>query len=77
MLIATTLAAMLGAAAAGATEWRPKHHNIPATVLGHEEGPVYYLCATMPRIYALANGQPTIEEDHYLQSSPCPAIPVK
>lgn len=55
------------------TEVRPAHHNIPATFVGAETGPVYWLCATKPRRYVAANGTVTVEEDHYLQTSPCAA----
>lgn len=54
----------------------PQHHNIPATFRDHPEGPTYYLCATRPRPYVVA-GQTRMEEDHYLQAEPCPAVPVE
>jgi hypothetical protein len=58
--------------AAPSTAYQPKHHNIPATFAGHPEGPIIYLCATQPRQY-----EGHMEEDHYLQYSPCPSEPIK
>lgn len=61
----------------------PQHHNIPATFVGHESGPVIWLCATQPRTYLrpVDARNPmelvrTTEEDHYLQYAPCPAVPI-
>ena len=44
----------------------PLHHNIPATMAGSPEGPLYWLCATQLREYILSNGQHQLEEDYYL-----------
>jgi hypothetical protein len=49
----------------------PQHHNIVATFADHPEGPMIYLCATLPR--------PTSDgyaEDHYLQYDPCPIVSI-
>jgi len=47
---------------------QPIHNNIPATFVGHESGPIVWLCAT-----ELRDG----EEDHYLQYAECPATLIK
>jgi hypothetical protein len=52
--------------------YRPLHHNIPATFVGQESGPIVYLCATALRLY-----EGHLEEDHYLQYEPCPATPIQ
>lgn len=51
-----------------AAAWKPAHHNIPATFVGHETGPLIWLCATQPREYVTVGGQHQLEED------PLPAI---
>lgn len=56
----------------------PRHHNIQATFIGHPEGPVIWLCATQPRTYTNPyTGESHEEEDHYLQYTECPVIPVE
>lgn len=55
----------------------PAHHNIPATFAGHPEGPLMWLCATQPRQYVTPTGSSQYEEDHYLQYTPCPAVPIQ
>lgn len=52
----------------------PAHHNIPAT---NPDGELWWLCATQPRQYVTAAGRSTWEEDHYLQVTPCPLIPIE
>ena len=54
-----------------ASAYVPQHHNIPATFAGTPEGPVIWLCATQLRGYG-----GVAEEDHYLQYSPCPVVPI-
>ena len=57
---------------------RPRHHNIPATLAGHPDGTVYWLCETQPRTYVIAGTQRrVIERDHYLQTSECPKVPIE
>lgn len=69
-------AALLSTGCAIPTEasssFRPQHHNIPATFVGNPSGPIVWLCATQPRNY-----EGHLEEDHYLQYSPCPEVPIK
>lgn len=55
----------------------PAHHNIIATFVGHEDGPLVWLCATQPRGYWHPDGTRTWEEDHYLQYSVCPTTPIQ
>lgn len=55
----------------------PQHHNIPATFAGHPEGEIIWLCATQPRAYTAPDGRTVLEEDHYLQSTSCPAVPIQ
>lgn len=54
-------------------QWRPLHHNIPSTFVGHPEGRTIWLCATQLRTYNPYDGP---EEDHYLQYEPCPIVPI-
>jgi len=58
-------------------EAAPLHHNIPATFVGHPEGPIVWLCATQPRRYVAPSGTVTFEEDHYLQYEACPVTPIQ
>ena len=62
---------------ASAQSVRPEHHNIPATFIGHSEGPVVYLCETQPRSYVLPNATVLVERDHYLQYELCPRTPIQ
>ena len=40
--------------------------------------PTQYICATQPRgYYNPATGVTTYEVDHYVQSFPCPAVPLR
>ena len=58
--------------------WTPKHHNIPAAFADQPTGPIVYLCATQLRPYYTTNtGVVVMEEDHYLQYTPCPVEPIK
>jgi hypothetical protein len=56
--------------------WQPLHHNVPATFVGQEGGPIVYLCATQPRPYTRPDGTVGYEEDHYLQYATCPVEPI-
>ncbi len=55
----------------------PMHDNIPATFANDPFGPIVWLCATQPREYTLPDGRRQLEEDHYLQYTTCPSIPIK
>jgi hypothetical protein len=54
----------------------PQHDGIPFSFKG-DEGHIYQLCATQPREYIAENGQHVVQEDHYAQKDPCPAVPVQ
>ena len=36
-----------------------------------------FLCFTQPRVYTSPAGVQSIEVDHYVQSTPCPTVPIK
>lgn len=69
-------ASTIGPSHVNAASSTPLHHNIPATFVGHPEGPIVYLCATQPRQYIVGNVTQW-EEDHYLQYESCPLIPIE
>lgn len=51
----------------------PQCNAIAATFAYHADGPLVYVCATLPRTYGAPGGVGTAVEDHYLQYEPCPA----
>ena len=53
----------------------PLHHNVPASMADSPEGPIWWLCATQPRMYVNPDGTRLAVEDHYLQSTQCPTVP--